>query len=1052
MLLNIYSLVAQKGWQGRVAGDDGRPVHGASILDRAGNTITITDSAGIFNLATPFPRHIVVSHVSYTERIIEVNPNQAATLDIILKAVDNLIQEVKISTGFQLIPKERATGAFSHIDNEKFNEQVSMDVISRLEAVANGLNFERVNSSSSEMGIRIRGLSTLSTGSIRNPLIILDHFPYEGDLNNINPNDVESVTLLKDAAASSIWGARAGNGVIVITTKRSERNQRLSVDINSNVTIGGVPNLGYYTQMDASEYIDMERFLFERNHRFSDTSARSRPPFSKAYEVLFKQKKGEIDEHETETLLDELAKIDIRDDYLQYIYEPSINQQYALGLKGGNSSTSWRLSSGYDRSKSALSAISNRYNISFINSFRPIQPLEIDVGLRYTENHSVAGRSGYPTNSVPYTQIVDEFGAPMPVMRDYRLPYLDTLGGGRLLDWHYYPLTNDDNIDNQSKMTYTLMNAGIIYKLKRWLSVDLKYQYGKQQGHGNFLHREESYFVRNLINQFSQLSAVSDGVEYHVPRGGVLDMSRDELHSHNVRGQISIDRTSRMHDVTGLIGVEASHRNSVGSSNRTYGYDAEILTFRPVDYLGQYPHFITGSNSFIPQSQSFSGRTARFISTFANAAYTYGNKYTVTVSARRDASNQFGVNFNDRWNLLWSSGLSWEISNEPFYRVEILPYVRLRATYGFSGNTDLSRSAVTTISFSGTSPYFNAPMSFVAQNANPELGWERVRMVNLALDFRSSNGRFDGNIDYFFKHASDLFGPDPVDPTTGIQTSITRNIATLKGRGLDMEVNSLNVDGAIKWKSNFGFSFYTDEVISYNHASLNASDYVANTGLMTRIVGERLYSLYSYRWNGLDSNTGDPVGFLSGQPSKDYNAINGSGSQMSDVVNHGSAIPLINGSLGNSINFNNWGISFRFIYKLGYYFRDEGVQYNLLFAGRGNGQHPEYSSRWQKPGDEVATNVPAMVYPTSAGRDNFYRLSEIKVERADNIRLQYINLFYNLPERVNGRIQVKNMRVYLNMANLGMVWKSSDSKRDPSYGIGSLPPSPTFSFGVRLSL
>src|SRR5690606_7559570 len=151
-----------------------------------------------------------------------------------------------------------------------------------------------LTASGTDKEIRIRGLSTLSANSnMRHPLIILDNFPYEGNMENINPNDVESITVLKDAAAASIWGARAGNGVIVITTKKSRKNQPLQIDLNSNLTLSEKPDLFYYPIMDSREFIEAEQFLFANGHRFSDTSAWNRPPFSQVYEILFKERRGE---------------------------------------------------------------------------------------------------------------------------------------------------------------------------------------------------------------------------------------------------------------------------------------------------------------------------------------------------------------------------------------------------------------------------------------------------------------------------------------------------------------------------------------------------------------------------------------------------------------------------------------------------------------------------------------------------------------------------------------------------------------------------------------
>ena len=1048
---NLLLLFAQNVVRCRIVSPSGQPIAGVSVKDENGNTLAISDSLGYFALKKPTPEKITASHMGYQHRQFHISHQGTGLISLVMEPTATLIEEVEISTGFQQVPKERATGAFSQIGNARFNEQVSSDVLSRLEAVANGLNIERVASTSSEMGIRIRGLSTLSLGAIRDPLIILDNFPYEGDLNNINPNDVENITLLKDAAAASIWGARAGNGVIVITTKRSSYNQPLRINLNTNFTVGGRPDLDYYPLMSSKDYIEAERFLFANNYRFSDTAAVSKPSFSPVYEILFRQRRGEITSQEADALLNGLAQVEVRDQYLQYMYKPLLNQQYALDLQGGNNNTAWYVSAGYDRNRSTLSAVNNRFNINFRNTYTPFKSLQLQVGLMYTQSKSENGRTGYTRADMPpYTLIADDAGNPLPVTRAIRQPFLDTLGGGKLLDWNYYPLTDDSHIDNQTVQNHTLLNFGMNYKPLHWLNLDIRYQYGRQQTRNDLLRQEGSYFTRALINSYSQINPVTGKVDYVVPRGAILDLSRGYLESHNLRWQINLHETWQAHEISALIGTEASHRNTNGNTNRTYGYDPDILTFNQVDYNSRFPFLVSGSNAFIPQNHDFNDQTHRFVSAFANAAYTYASKYTASLSARRDASNQFGVKFNDRWNLLWSAGLGWEVSKEPFYHVGMLPYLRFRGTYGFSGNTDLSRSAVTTVLYQSISPFFNAPMAAISQDGNPELGWEKVRMINIAADFRSKNNRISGSLDYFFKYGTDLFGPDPIDYTTGISGTITRNIASLKGRGLDVELNSLNIKGNFTWNSNLNFSAYTDRVVKFYQApNANASQHVVSAGSMTRIEGQHLYSLYSYRWGGLDPQTGDPIGFIEGEPSKNYSSITGAGAQMEDLVNHGSAVPLFYGSLGNTFSYKNIGVTVRMLFKLDYYVRNEGISYGSLGDIVG---HAEYAKRWRQPGDELITNVPSMVYPNPGGRDNFYNQSEIRVIRGDHIRLQYLSFYYDLINRDTRLLPFRSFRLYASISNLGLLWRASRVGVDPEYGMEGLPPATTYSFGLRFSL
>lgn len=1054
IILLIFSKLAsgQTTISGRVYDDTGLPLPGASVRTTDSSSQTRTDSSGFFRLQVPSAAvNLLVSFIGYKPKEISVARSTARPLTIRLQPADTRLEEVTISTGYQTLPRERATGAFTVVSNKNFSQQVSSDILSRLEAVANGLNVDRGVEGS---GIRIRGISTLSPGSgLDEPLIVVDNFPYEGNINNINPNDVETVTILKDAAASSIWGARAGNGVIVITTKTAKANQPLRIETNANITTGAKPDLSYFKQMTSSEFVGVEKYLFSREHRFSDTASLYRPAFTPAYEILFKQRNGILSEAEADALLDNLTRGDLRAQYRKYMYEKPFSQQYSLSLSAGSKNSDWLFSSGYDRNVSDLNASYDRLNVSFKQNFRPFKSLQLSSGIYYTQSHSGSGRSGFSSTGglPPYTSIADVAGNPLPVMKDYRQPYLDTLGSGKLKDWNYYPLTDDEHNKSETSLTDALLNFGLQYTLPAGFTLNLKYQYEKQKNDGNLLHDDQGYYARNLINGFSVLNQVGT-VTYRVPQGGVLDRSGSKLSVHNLRGQLNFNRTWGKHELAALGGAEVRDKRTSGFSYRTYGYDPDILTSVNVDYTNTYPNLITGEYLFIPDNAGVSEITNRFVSGFANAGYTYDKRYAVTLSARKDASNLFGVHTNDKWNLLWSAGGAWNISGESFYKSEFLPYLKLRGTYGFSGNVDLNRSAVTTIAYLGTSPYTLTPTAYINQNANPDLRWEKIRMTNLAVDFATKNNRLSGSADFYVKKATDLFGPAPIDPTSGISGTVIKNAASLKGKGIDAEFYSRNIDGRFKWTSDLNLSYYKDKVTDYYMPDVPASDLVTTVSRSpTLVVGKPLYSLYSYKWQGLDSETGDPVGFINGHDSKNWAAITGDSTRMEDLVYTGSALPVFYGSLGNTVSWKRFSVTARLMFKLGYYFRNEGINYSALYDTRSS-LHQEYSHRWQNPGDEQHTSVPSRVYPADPSRDDFYTNSEIKVEKGDHIRLQYINIAYSLDTKKSSNAVFQRVLIYCNVNNPGIIWRANKAGIDPEYGLSTLPPTTSYSIGIKVSM
>ncbi|QCR22355.1 SusC/RagA family TonB-linked outer membrane protein [Pontibacter sp. SGAir0037] len=1056
LLLCALTGMAQQPVRGKVSSaKDNTPLPGASVVIKGTDTGVTTNAEGEFTLPrVPDNSLLLVTFLGYVAREIAVELPLSQPLLIALQENEHQLQEVVVSTGYQNIPQERATGSFAQVSQERFNEQVSTDVLGRLEAVANGIT---VNRGTLESGnIMVRGLSTIQ--GPKAPLIVVDNFPYEGDINNINPNDVEQITVLKDAAAASIWGARAGNGVIVITTKQGRFNQPLRVEFNSNVTFTGKPDLSYSNQMSSADYIEVEQMLFDRGYYDYDITSPYQAPLSPVVELLLQQRNGTISAQEAEAQLSSLRQQDVRNEYSRYMYQPGLNQQYSLGLRGGSAQNAWLLSAGYDKNVDNLAASFNRLNLRFQNTLRPVNNLELTTGLYYTQSGGGSGRPAYGTGNsgnttlYPYTRFADAQGNALPTIRDYRQAYKETAGNGQLLDWNYYPLEDYKHDRTTTALQEVLGNIGASYQLPLGLEALFRYQYQRQQTTSQNLQGEQSYAARNLVNLYTRIDPETNTVSYGIPRGAILDRGQALLEAHNVRAQLNFNHTWGLHEVAALAGGEVRHARTTGSSTRMYGFNEAILTTGLVDYVNRQPTFIDGSLALVPNRDGLSDRLNRFVSVFGNGAYTYRGRYTLSGSVRRDASNLFGVLSNDRWNPLWSSGLSWDISREPFYKLAFLPYLKLRATYGFSGNTDLSKTAVTTIQYAAVSPYTLAPYATYDNYANPDLRWETARMTNIGLDFRLKGNRVTGSLEYFRKKGIDLFGREQLESTAGIGSTIVKNVASMKGSGFDLELNSLNLQiGGWQWASHLNTSYAREEVTEYYLSNLNGSAFVGSVPTVSALPGKAVYAIYSYRWAGLDPQTGDPQGIVNEEISTDYATLTGAQTQVTDLKYHGSALPTLFGSFGNTFSFKGFSLTARFSYKLGYYFRRESLHYGNLYAiGLG---HADYALRWQQPGDEAFTNVPSLLYPDNFRRDAFYSGSEALVERGDHIRFQYVTASYELTKESWKQLPFSRLQVYGSVNNLGLLWAANNKGIDPDFNLNSyaIPPAKSFSLGLRAS-
>lgn len=989
-----------------------------------------------------------VFYVGYEVEQLSVTAPLGSDLRVFLRSKANILADVQINTGYQRLPKERSNGSFTVLDNKLLNQQVGQNILSRLEAVSSGLIADRSTSSSGRL--MIRGISSIR--GPKEPLVVLNNFPYEGNLNNINPNDVESVTILKDAAAASIWGSRAGNGVVVITTKTGKYGGKTTISANMNAGYSPKPNLSRLPQMASSDFIDTEIFLYGKGFYNSQINSTTQPALTPLIELLLKRDNGLISGEATQQEIARLKGLDVRNDFTDYFYRNMYSNQLSVNLSGGGIAYKWISAAGYDRSISDLDARYNRFSLRTQVDFKPIRDLELTSGIQFTRSSSLSGRSGYgnilSVNSTlyPYAELADGNGEALPVPKDRRISYLNSLANGLLGDWAYYPLDEFKHTEGKTDISDLLLNTGLKYTLPFGFSLDFSYQFERQQSSGRTLYNTQSYFARNTVNDFAQF--VNGVVQYKVPKGGILDNLNNVMEVNNFRGLLKYGLQKSDHDLSAFLGIESRNAETDGLSSRLYGFRDDILTFGTVDYTAQYLSLSTGNSSFIPDRNDVGRSVTRFVSVFSNAAYSYKSRYTLTVSGRRDASNLFGLNTNNKWNLLWSAGLGWNIDKEKFFGAKWISLLKLRASYGVSGNIDPSMTAITTIAYAGTNPSLSEPYARFNNYANPDLKWENVAMMNLGADFSMLENRLWGSVEFFHKKGKDLFGNALLDYTGGVGSSILKNVAEMSGNGIEIQLNSVNLNRKLKWTSSFNFTRYADRIDKYFLSNMQGSSFLgtANSPPVSGVIGNPVYSVYAYRWAGLDPLNGDPIGMLKNQPSKNYSEIIGTGTKLSDLRYFGSAIPRIFGTFGNSFRFRGLEINIQVSYKLDYFFKRNSIQYGNLFStGLG---HSDFALRWTKPGDELFTNVPSQVYPNTNARDNFYRNAEILISKGDHIRLQYVNLSYTPPLKLK---KISNLTVYANVSNLGIIWAANKSGLDPDYeiGVSALAPSKIFSIGLR---
>lgn len=1023
---------------------DGQPLPGVNVIIKGTTQGATTNAEGRFSIEANQEQVLVFSFIGYAPQEVLIG-NQTTLAVVLVEDITTLGEVAVFATGYEQLPKERATGSFVQADRELLNRRVSTNVLDRLEDVASGVIFNRQGSASD--AISIRGRSTLFANA--NPLIVIDNFPYDGDLGNINPNDVESITVLKDAAAASIWGARAGNGVIVITTKKGTKNGP-EISFNANVTVGEKNDAFYLPVMTTADYIDTEVQLFASGYYTALENSYNKRALTPVVELLIAERDGDITTEELHATLAAWKQRDVRDDFDRYLYQHPVNQQYAINLRGGTDKQHYVLGAGYDHNLGNLAGNTyGRVTLNMKNNWLLLRDkLTVSTDLYFTRtNASENGidpsslRMSVYDNLYPYAQLADAGGQPLAIVQDYREGFKRDAEALGLLDWSYKPLAERQAVTKTLKQNDYRINTALRYTLMPGLTAEALYQHWSATKDGRQHYSPDSYFTRNLINQYTQNT--SGKLTYPIPQGGILDESSQTAVSHNFRAQLNYTKTIGNHALHGLAGYEVKEVNTTGGEYRHYGYNDNLARSTPVDYGTLYSqYYYPFSSARIPNIDQHTSLTDRFVSYYGNAGYTYQNRYTLTLSARKDQSNLFGVEANQKGVPLWSAGTLWSISDEPFYHVGFMPLLKLRMTYGYNGNIDKTVTAFTTAQTYGTNSTTGLPYARIMNPPNPALQWEKIRMINVGLDVELFKGNIVGSIEYYQKNGESLIGFVPVAPSTGV-SRFKGNTSATRSHGVDLVLNTKNINRAFSWQTQFLYSTNHLKVTDYQDEA--PALYLVNYGDIGNYVkeGNTLFGVYSYRWAGLDPAAGDPQGYLEGNVSKDYTRIVNE-AKPDDLEYHGAARPTTFGSVRNTFSWHHFSLSFNISYRFGYYFRTRSIVYG---NNLGLGGHGDYYNRWQQPGDENHTHVPAIPAGVIANRDQFYTYSSALVEKGDHIRLQDIQLSYTVP--ASGRtLPFTSAQVYAYVNNIGLLWKATDQVKDPDYNV--MPPVRTYAIGLKI--
>ncbi len=972
LVLNLLFLSFAYAQSGTLTGtvtdsDTGETVPGANILvtelergvasDMDGN-YEITDiPVGTYTLSVSF-----VGYQSYTESF-QIQANETTVLNVELTSGAIGLDEVVVS-GYAVTTKRELTGSISSIRSQEIENVSLQSTEGLLQGRAAGVT---VTTTSGNPGgafrVNIRGNGSVNAAA--EPLYIVDgvqiSFAQQSGLtsttplNAINPNDIESIEVIKDAASAAIYGAQAANGVVLITTKQGQAG-RTRITYRSETGVRSLArNVDY---IDPDQYVRYMGEALALNNGVSLDEDIS--DFENTYRDFFISFFG-ADPNSPEGD-PQLANTDWQD----FIFKDGVTQQHSLSLSGGDESTSFYLSGGYEDTEgtafnSDFTRANLRSNINHQISDRWRTALK--VNLSRSTQFGVC-QDGNFINCPPSQAM---FEAPMS------FPFLE--------DGSYNPQTRfglstnpavvRDEVDREVAITHIISNVNLIYNATDWLSFT-----------GLF-----GLDYRNTEDNQYRSAIAAPG------QGGWISFANRNVRNFNTSVLAEARQTfGGVHNVSGFIGAE--YRREYDESQLTRGdglpgpfFKALNATATPTTAAGIFTEWRRGSY-------------------FGNAKYNYNEKYFLNLIARYDGHSRFGS--ETRWGLFPSVSVAWRVSEEDFFNVGFIDELKLRGGYGTNGNSEIGDFAARGL-YSAAGSYQGATALRPTQLANVDLSWEEAREINVGLDFEMLEGRISGAIDLYRKDNDNLLFARPLPSDSGFG-AITENIGSVRNKGIEFEIRTVNVNtGDFMWRSRFNVSFADQEILKLPEGT----DIRPDDQFTALKEGKPIGLIQVPRWAGVNPADGRPM-WYDADGNITYNPV-----QADDAEEYHDGMANTNGGFGNTISYKGLTLDAFFQFSFGQWAFPQTDHYFTLTPDFLMQLNTEVENRWMRPGD--ITDYPrAMEAGTDFRETENYRttLSTNSIYNASYIRLKNISLSYSLPTRISSRVGLAEVTLFASAINL----------------------------------
>ena len=1005
---------------------DGEPLPGVSVQIKGETTGTITDMDGKYSISAPSDAILVYRFVGL--KTVEQPVNGRNMINVTLESDSKELDEVMV-VAYATAKKYSFTGAASTVKGDEIAKLQVASVSRALEGTVSGVQASAASGQpGTDAEIRIRGIGSINASSA--PLYVVDGVPFDGSVNSINPDDIASMTVLKDAASAALYGSRGANGVIIITTKQGQTDSKTTVNVKASFG-GSNRAVRDYDRIGTNDYFQLYWEAL-RNQYAKDTEnytpATAAAQASKdlvtklmgdgpnPYGTNYPQPVG------TDGKLVDGARPLWDFDWSDAMEQQALRTELNLNVSGGGQKNQYFFSAGYLNDKGiALESGYQRFNLRSNITSEMTSWLKGGVNMSFA--HSM---QNYPVSSDTKTSNVINAGRTMPGF----YPIYEVNADGSLKTDANGELIPDFGSYRPSGSTSN-------WNLPATLPLDKSERMKDEFSGRTFLEvtfipglKFKTSFNFDLIN-YNSLDFTNSLIGPSVTTGGGSSRVNTRTFSWTWNNIVTYDKTIGEHHFNILAGQEAY----------SYRYD-ELSASRTKMALPDMPELVVGS-----QLTGGSGYRIDYAleGYFTQLLYDYQSKYFFSASYRRDGSSRFAP--ETRWGNFWSLGASWRIDRENFMisTSDWLSALTLKASYGAQGNDNLgtyyaSKGLYAIVSNLGENALFSDRI------ATPKLKWETNLNFNVGIDFSLWNNRVSGSFDFFQRRSKDLLYSRPVAPSLGYK-SVDENVGALKNTGIELSLNGtlINTQDFI-WKLGLNLTHYKNEVTELPLKDMPPS------GVNKLAVGRSVYDFYTKEWAGVDPENGNPLWYMDILDKDDNVVGRGTTSVYKDATDYfvnKSSLPKVYGGFNTSFSYKGVELSAIFAYSVGGYIMNRDITmilHNGSSAGRAWSK--EILNRWTP--ENRYTDVPALATTTN----NWTSYSTRFLQNNSYMRLKNLTLSYTLPKQLVSKASLSNVQVFVQSDNLFTIHRNQGL--DPEQGITGLtyyryPAMRSFTGGINVT-